>query len=127
MISSQSSEPSFYCLQTLIKHFSQQKVASFQNRQICSFLISPKTKERPDSVGALFIPAKLQFLGPVVVMIVIIPVVLVVPAMLMLIPFSSFMELVPPVVRLPAVVTVLFNRASLPRKQIGPGLFSIDV
>ncbi len=60
-------------------------------------------------------------------MIVIIPVVLVVPAMLMLIPFSSFMELVPPVVRLPAVVTVLFNRASLPRKQIGPGLFSIDV
>ena len=53
-------------------------------------------------------------------MIVIIPVMLVMPAMLMLIPpfivvlpapFSCFMELVPPVVRLAAVVTVLFNRA----------------
>jgi hypothetical protein len=91
-----------------------------ENHQIRPFLISPKTKERPDRVGALFIPAKLQFLVPVVVMIVIIPVVLVVPATLMLIPpfmavlpapFSSFMELVPPVIRLSAVVTVLFNRA----------------
>lgn len=53
-------------------------------------------------------------------MIVIIPVMLVMPAMLMFIPpfvavlpapFSCFMQLVPPVVRLPAVVTVLFNRA----------------
>ena len=53
-------------------------------------------------------------------MIVIVPIMLVVPAPFMLIPpsvavlpapFSCFMELVPPVVRLPAVVTVLFNRA----------------
>lgn len=63
---------------------------------------------------------KSQFLVPVVIMIMIVPVTLIVPVSFVLIPppmavfpapFSCFMEFVPPVVCLPAVVAVLINRA----------------
>jgi hypothetical protein len=60
-----------------------------------------------------------SWLVPVVVMIMVVPVTLIVPAMLVFIPppvsvfpapFSCLAELVPLMVRLSAVVTVLFNR-----------------
>jgi hypothetical protein len=61
-----------------------------------------------------------HFLMPVVIMIVVVPIALLMPAPLVFIPppvsvfpapFSCLAELVPLVVRLPAVVTVLFDRA----------------
>jgi len=60
-----------------------------------------------------------HFLMPVVIMIVVVPITLLVPAAFMFVPpsvsvfptpFSCLAELVPLVVRLPAVVTVLFDR-----------------
>jgi len=110
-------------LDTLIKHPAHQKVASILTPSylpIFPRLIRKCKKRRGGFLRrALFNSGNFHFLMPVVIMIVVVPIALLVPATFMFIPpsvtvfptpFPGLVELVPLVVCLSAVITVFFDR-----------------